>query len=69
MKSDIFALITDRLVKIDVQMQVDLEDLDDEVAASVIQAITLNSAREDDEDADGSDSDADSITSDEECSP
>jgi hypothetical protein len=30
LKSDIFALITDRLVKIDVQTQVDLDELDDE---------------------------------------
>ncbi|CZT47301.1 related to RNA Polymerase I Transcription Factor Rrn3 [Rhynchosporium secalis] len=65
LKSDIFALITDRLVKIDVQMQVDLDDLDDEVAAAIVQAISLNPSRDDDEDGEDSDSDADSVTSDE----
>ncbi|KAH7416999.1 RNA polymerase I-specific transcription initiation factor-like protein rrn3 [Cadophora sp. MPI-SDFR-AT-0126] len=65
LKSDIFALITDRLVKIDVQMQVDLDDLDDEVAAAIVQAISLNPSRDDDGDGEDSDSDADSVTSDE----
>jgi RNA polymerase I-specific transcription initiation factor RRN3 len=64
LKSDIFALITDRLVKIDVQMQVDLDDLDDEVAAAIVQAISLNPSREKDN-GDDSNSDADSVTSDE----
>jgi RNA polymerase I-specific transcription initiation factor RRN3 len=66
LKSDILALITDRLVKIDVQMQVDLDDLDDEVAAAIVQAISLNPSRE--ENGDDSDSDGDSITSDEDVS-
>lgn len=61
LKSDIFALITDRLVKIDVQMQVDLDDLDDEVAASIVQAMSINLGPEDD--AEDSDSDLDSVTS------
>ena len=66
LKSDIFALITDRLVKIDVQMQVDLDDLDDEVAAAIVQALSLNpSSREEEADGEDSDSDADSVTSDE----
>jgi RNA polymerase I-specific transcription initiation factor RRN3 len=66
LKSDILALITDRLVKIDVQMQVDLDDLDDEVAAAIVQAISLNPSREKDN-GDDSDSDADSVTSDEDA--
>ncbi|CZR50609.1 related to RNA Polymerase I Transcription Factor Rrn3 [Phialocephala subalpina] len=66
LKSDVFALITDRLVKIDVQMQVDLEDLDDEVAAAIVQALALNRASTEENDADDSDSDLDSVTSDEE---
>jgi len=66
LKSDILAIITDRLVKIDVQMQVDLDDLDDEVAAAIVQAISLNPSRE--ENGDDSDSDGDSITSDEDVS-
>ncbi|KAK0126109.1 hypothetical protein ONS95_007728 [Cadophora gregata] len=65
LKSDTFALITDRLVKIDVQMQVDLDDLDDEVAAAIVQAISLNPSRDDDDVGEDSDSDADSVTSDE----
>ena len=65
LKSDIFALITDRLVKIDVQMQVDLDDLDDEVAAAIVQAISLNPSREEQEDGEDSESDVDSVTSDE----
>lgn len=65
LKSDIFALITDRLVKIDVQMQVDLDDLDDEVVAAIVQGLTLNSLGQEDDDGDDSDSDIDSVTSDE----
>ncbi|KAG0650810.1 RNA polymerase I-specific transcription initiation factor rrn3 [Hyphodiscus hymeniophilus] len=65
LKSDIFALITDRLVKIDVQMQVDLDDLDDGVGAAIVQALTLQPTREVDLDGEDSDSDADSVTSDE----
>lgn len=60
LKSDILALITDRLVKIDVQMQTNLDDLDDDVA----DAINLASAVEEDDDLDeDSDSDDDSVTS------
>jgi RNA polymerase I-specific transcription initiation factor RRN3 len=66
LKHDIFSLITDRLVKIDVQMQVDLGDLDDEVAAAIVQALSLKpSGREEDLDVEDSDGDADSVTSDE----
>ena len=65
LKSDVFALITDRLVKIDVQMQVDLGDLDDEVAAAIVQALTLNPISQKEEGAgEDSDSDIDSVTSD-----
>ena len=66
LKSDIFALITDRLVKIDVQTQVDLDDLDDEITAAVVQAISLEpSSREEEADGEDSDSDGDSVASDE----
>ncbi|CAD6448171.1 e7d1355d-5e56-4a84-9447-1ff9f238cabc [Sclerotinia trifoliorum] len=68
LKSDVFALITDRLVKIDVQMQVDLDDVDDEVAGAIVQALAMNPSEQgedDDEDAeDSDDSDAESINSD-----
>lgn len=67
LKAEIFALITEKLVKIDVQMQVDLDDLDDEVAAAIVQAISLQPDRidEEEEDEDDEDSDTDSVTSDE----
>lgn len=66
LKAEIFALITERLVKIDVQMQTDLDDLDDEVAAAIVQAISLQPDRiEEEEDLDDEDSDMDSVTSDE----
>jgi RNA polymerase I-specific transcription initiation factor RRN3 len=64
LKSDIFALITDRLVKIDVQMQVDLDDLDDEVAAAIVHAISLNPSSQNDDGEGEDDSDVDSVTSD-----
>ncbi|PSS23136.1 hypothetical protein M430DRAFT_26064 [Amorphotheca resinae ATCC 22711] len=65
LKSDVFSLITDRLVKIDVQMQVDLDDLDDDVAAAIVQAITMNaSTRGDNDNGERSDdSDAESVAS------
>jgi RNA polymerase I-specific transcription initiation factor RRN3 len=67
LKSDILTLVTDRVVKIDVQMQVDLDDLDDGVAAAVVQALSLNPSdfevAGDGEDTDNSD--IDSVTSDE----
>jgi RNA polymerase I-specific transcription initiation factor RRN3 len=56
LKSDIFALITDRLIKIDVQMQVDLDDLDDDVASSIVQALSLNPSGKEEEDMEDSDS-------------
>lgn len=65
LKSDILATITDRLVKIDVQMQVDLDDLDDEVAARIVHALSLNVSPEKEVDGGDSDSDTDSVTSDE----
>jgi RNA polymerase I-specific transcription initiation factor RRN3 len=66
LKAEIFALITERLVKIDVQMQTDLDDLDDEVAAAIVQAISLQPDRiDEDDDMDDEDSDTDSVTSDE----
>lgn len=67
LKDETFALVTERLVKIDVQMQVDLDDLDDEVATAIVQAISLQSRTDQDgELEDDSDSDADSISSDDE---
>lgn len=70
LKSDIFALITERLAKIDVQMQVDLEDLDDEVTAAIVQGLALNPISHEEEDradeGEDSDSDDESVGSDDE---
>jgi len=66
LKSEIFSLITERLVKIDVQMQVDLDDLDDEVSVAVVQAISFQPGHiveDEDEEDDGSSSDGDSVSS------
>lgn len=63
LRSDIFALITDRVVTIDVQMQVELDDIDDEIASTVVQALTLGTDEAVEAYEDASDSDADSVTS------
>ena len=39
LRTDILALITDRLVKIDVQVQVDIEDLEEEIGDGLVQGI------------------------------
>ena len=69
LKSDVLALITTRLVEIDVQMQLDLDDVDDDIAGAVVQALSLSSSSMHDEDSEGDsdsdDSDADSVASDE----
>ncbi|PGH07242.1 hypothetical protein AJ79_06346 [Helicocarpus griseus UAMH5409] len=67
LRSDILALITEKLVKIDVQFQVDLEDADEDIeddnapAMSSPEAIALSDEDADDSDAD-SDSDEDDMT-------
>ncbi|KHN96422.1 RNA polymerase I specific transcription initiation factor RRN3 superfamily [Metarhizium album ARSEF 1941] len=64
LQDEILDLILNRVVKIDAQMQVDLEDLDDDVTAAVMYALRENqrqpSAWEDD---DSDDSDDESIDS------
>ncbi|KAL8370696.1 hypothetical protein RB595_000859 [Gaeumannomyces hyphopodioides] len=61
---DIMELIIDRLVKIDVQVQFDLEDMDDDVTAAIV--LQLDSAKTNDalDPTDSDDSDAESIASD-----
>ncbi|KAI6380419.1 hypothetical protein MCOR25_001614 [Pyricularia grisea] len=60
---DIMELIIDRLVKIDVQVQFDLDDMDDDLTAAIV--MHLGSAREKtDLDIDSDESDAESIASD-----
>ncbi|RKF80334.1 RNA polymerase I-specific transcription initiation factor rrn3 [Golovinomyces cichoracearum] len=66
LKLDILALITDRLVKIDVHMQVDLDDLDDEETSMILHQSSLkNSLTESGNEID-SDSETDSVDSDDE---
>ncbi|KAG5967105.1 hypothetical protein E4U58_002305 [Claviceps cyperi] len=58
LQEEILDLILNRVVKIDSQMQVDLEDLDDDVAAAVMYALRENQrqpAEWEDDDADDSD--------------
>lgn len=68
LRSEVFALITERVVKIDVQMQTDLDDLDDDVAAAILHAITYEPAQLkatiDNEEEEDDESDNDSTTSD-----
>jgi len=66
---DILDLILDRVVKIDSQMQVDLEDLDDDITAAVMYALREHQREpaqweaDDDDDLDDDDSDAESVDS------
>jgi RNA polymerase I-specific transcription initiation factor RRN3 len=67
LQADILALITEKLVKIDVQIQVDMEDLEDEEGEDVLHDISPESvmfAEEGDEDEDEDDDNA-SVLSDE----
>ncbi|KAI1811002.1 RNA polymerase I-specific transcription initiation factor RRN3 [Poronia punctata] len=64
LKHEIMDLIISRLVKIDVEMQMDLDDMDDKLAAMV--GMALRSAQEQDEqdeDEDSDDSDDESVSS------
>lgn len=63
LRSDVLALVTEKLVKIDVQLQVDMEDFEDDLEDDVVYALsTPESIALDDED----DSDSDSEASDDE---
>jgi RNA polymerase I-specific transcription initiation factor RRN3 len=55
-QSDVLTLITSQLVKIDVHVQIDVEDLDDEMSESIVQEI---SKRDDDDFESGSESEVD----------
>ncbi|CAG8983533.1 hypothetical protein HYALB_00004334 [Hymenoscyphus albidus] len=63
LKSDIFALVTEKIVNIDVKMQLRLED-EDEIATAVMKAITMSGKGTNETGDDGTDSDEDSLTSD-----
>lgn len=65
LRSEVLALITERLVKIDVQVQVDIEDLAEDVEEGLVHGLQrIRGERSDDLD-DSDDSDDDSVTSDE----
>jgi len=65
LRDEILDLILNRVVKIDSQMQVDLEDLDDDVTAAVMYALRENQQRMSTlEDDDSDDSDNESVDSD-----
>ncbi|ORY65972.1 RNA polymerase I-specific transcription initiation factor RRN3 [Pseudomassariella vexata] len=67
LKTEITDLIVNRLVQIDVQMQMDLDDLDDRLAFLVAAALKESQAAAENQDEDdGDDSDAESVFSDEE---
>jgi RNA polymerase I-specific transcription initiation factor RRN3 len=62
LERDIMELILSRLVKLDVEMTLDLENDDDETTRAVLRQLEASDARNEDED---DDSDADSVLSDE----
>ncbi|OIW35041.1 RNA polymerase I-specific transcription initiation factor RRN3 [Coniochaeta ligniaria NRRL 30616] len=66
LERDIMELITSRVVKLDVEMQLDLEETDDNITAAVMLQLRSDEAKanNDDEDDDADDSDAESVLSD-----
>lgn len=54
LQSDILALITEKLVKIDVQIQVDLEDFEDELGENLLHGVSNDPDEELDDDDDAS---------------
>lgn len=65
LQSDILALITEKLAKIDVQIQVDMDDFEDEVGEDIIQDVTgPEYAGFGDEDKEDEEDDDDSVMSD-----
>ncbi|KAI9760078.1 MAG: hypothetical protein M4579_001911 [Chaenotheca gracillima] len=66
LRSEILALITERLVKIDVEVQVDMDELEDDVEDGLVQErpLTTNSSLDADDSSDD-ESDDDSVLSDE----
>ncbi|KAI9806864.1 MAG: hypothetical protein M1833_002521 [Piccolia ochrophora] len=66
LQSDVLNLITERLVKADVQIQVDLDDIEDDIGESLIQEVSRGKAGpSDDSDAAYDDSDTESNSSEE----
>lgn len=64
LERDIMELITSRVVKLDVEMQLDLEETDDNITAAVMLQLRSEAKATDDDDEDAEDSDAESVLSD-----
>ncbi|CRG86665.1 RNA polymerase I-specific transcription initiation factor rrn3 [Talaromyces islandicus] len=58
LRAEILALITEKLVKIDVQIQVDMEDFEDEVGQGILENLSRPIDFEASEDKDGSDNES-----------
>ncbi|OTA91632.1 hypothetical protein M434DRAFT_397022 [Hypoxylon sp. CO27-5] len=65
LKAEIVDLIISKLVKIDVEMQMDLDDMDDRLAAMVAMALKSSRENENQDEDDSDESDAESVDSDE----
>ncbi|KAI0018323.1 RNA polymerase I-specific transcription initiation factor RRN3 [Xylariomycetidae sp. FL0641] len=67
LKTEIMDLIVSRLVRIDVEMQLDLRDMDDELVTMVVMALQSSRAKadQDDEEEEEDESDNESVASDE----
>ena len=65
MQADVLALLTEKLVKIDVQVQVDMEDFEDEVGEDFLHDVSIEAGAGDEED----DDDNASVMSDESIDP
>ncbi|KAI1083024.1 RNA polymerase I-specific transcription initiation factor RRN3 [Whalleya microplaca] len=63
--TEIMDLIISRLVKIDVEMQMDLDDMDDRLAAMVAMALKSSQANGNQDEEDSDDDDAESVSSEE----
>lgn len=61
LQSDVLALLTEKLVKIDVQIQVDMEDFEDEMGEDFLHDISSEAAGIDDDDGNESDVSDDSV--------
>ncbi|KAH9909030.1 RNA polymerase I-specific transcription initiation factor RRN3 [Xylariomycetidae sp. FL2044] len=63
LKTEIMDLIISRLVQIDVEMQMDLDDMDDRLAAMVVMALKSSQANAPQDEEDSDDSDVESVSS------
>ncbi|KAK5002929.1 DNA independent RNA polymerase I transcription factor, partial [Cryomyces antarcticus] len=68
LKSEVLALITERLVKIDVQIQVDMDDLEEEMGDKIVQDMQQKTIRNLEDSEASDDSDNESVSSSEDSS-